>query len=132
MNMTQAVQLASGGPSAEALGPAAQGLVLSAMEVHGVVYDLGLVFFGLSCLALARLLWRAGAVPRVLAGGVGAAGAVYLVGSYAALCAPAWLATIDPLYGVAFLAELAFAVWLLVRGVRVSCAGAASTRAATA
>ncbi len=119
MNMTQAGQLAAGGPSAEAIGPAVEGLVLSAMELHGVVYDLGLVFFGLSCLVLGRLLWMSRAVPRLLALGVGAAGSVYLVGSFAALVAPGWLATIDPLYGVAFLAELAFASWLVVRGMRL-------------
>lgn len=117
MNMTQAVQLATGGPSADALGAAAPGLVLASMQVHAVVYDLGLVFFGLSCLVLARLLWMARWAPRALAVGLALAGVVYLVGSFVALCAPAWLATVDPLYGVAFLAELVFAGWLMLRGV---------------
>lgn len=117
MNLTRAVQLATGGASADALGPAAPGLVLSSMELHGVVYDLGLIFFGLSCLVLARLLAREGSVPRLVSWGLAVAGGVYLFGSFVALCAPAWLATVDPLYGVAFLAELAFAAWLIVRGL---------------
>ena len=117
MNMTRAVQLASGGPSADVLDDAVPGLVLSSMEVHGVVYDLGLVFFGLSCLVLAELLRQSRAVPTALGLGVGVAGAVYLMGSFAALCAPSWVATLDPMYGVAFLAELAFALWLVFRGV---------------
>jgi len=117
MNMTLALQLATGGPGAEALGSGAPGLVLASMELHGVMYDLGLVFFGLSCLVLAGLLVASRSVPSVLGWGVGIAGAVYLVGSFAALGAPGWSATIDPLYGVAFLAELAFAVWLVARGM---------------
>ncbi len=117
MNMTQAVQLATGGPATDALGPAAEGLVLSAMQVHAVVYDLGLVFFGLSCVVLGRLLWVSRAVPAVLSLGVAGAGGVYLVGSGVALCAPAWVPVSDPLYGLAFLAELGFAGWLVARGL---------------
>ncbi|MCA9559619.1 MAG: DUF4386 domain-containing protein, partial [Myxococcales bacterium] len=114
---TQAVQLATGGPSADALGAGAPGLVLSSMEVHALTYDLGLVFFGLSCLVLGWLLRRSGSVPALLAIGVSVAGVVYLVGSFAALCVPAWSAALDPAYGVAFLAELAFAVWLVAEGM---------------
>lgn len=114
MNMANALFLATGGPSADAIGPAAQGLVLSSMELHGLVYDLGLVFFGLACLVLGRLLIGLGSVVTTALGvSVGLAGCVYLIGTFAALFAPAWSAAIDPLYGVAFLAELAFAGWLL-------------------
>lgn len=119
MNMTQALQLSVGGPAADALGaPAAAGLVLSSMALHAVVYDLGLIFFGLSCLVLGRLLAASHLVPLPLAVGLGAAGGVYITGSCVALCAPSWSATVDPLYGVAFLAELAFALWLVVTGLR--------------
>ncbi|MCB9536164.1 MAG: DUF4386 domain-containing protein [Myxococcales bacterium] len=117
MNMAQAVQLATGGGSADALGAGAPGLVLSSMEVHALTYDLGLVFFGLSCLVLGWLLRRSGSVPALLAIGVSVAGVVYLVGSFAALCVPAWSAALDPAYGVAFLAELAFAAWLVAKGM---------------
>ncbi|MBH23099.1 MAG: hypothetical protein CMH57_01305 [Myxococcales bacterium] len=120
MNMTRAVQLATGGPSADALGSATGGLVLASMEVHGVVYDLGLVFFGLSCLVLSRLLYTSRSVPSALAVALGFSGVVYLVGSFVALCVPAWSATLDPLYGVAFLSELGFALWLVTRGVTLN------------
>jgi len=131
MNMTQAVQLAEGGLAVEALQTAAPSLVLSAMEVHGTVYDIGLVFFGLACLVLGRLLHRSPTAPSLLGWSVGAAGIVYLVGSYAALCAPDWSASLDPLYGVAFLVEVAFAAWLLF-GRHQRAAASAPARAATA
>lgn len=91
---------------------------LAQLQVHALVYDLGLVFFGLSCLAVGALLWRGRSLPRPLALGVALAGGVYLVGSTVALLAPAWTPTVDPLYGLAFLAELGFAGWLLLCGLR--------------
>jgi len=57
---------------------------LRAMETHALVYDVGLVAFGLACLTLGRLLRRA-AAPRLLAFGLSLTGVVYLVGSFAAL-----------------------------------------------
>mgnify|MGYP001426462674 CR=1 FL=1 len=110
MNMVAAVQLAESGAAGAVPAP---GGVLSAMQVHGTVYDIGLVFFGLACLVLGWLLHRSPSAPSVLGWSVAAAGVVYLVGSFSAVCAPAWSAALDPLYGVAFLAELAFAGWLV-------------------
>ena len=67
-----------------------------------------------------RLFQQLVAAPSALAVALGFSGVVYLVGSFVALCVPAWSATLDPLYGVAFLSELGFALWLVTRGVTLN------------
>ena len=91
---------------------------LSAIEAHALGYDAGLIAFALSCLVLSRLLLTSRAVPRWLAVGMGVTGLVYLAGSSAALFAPDASAAIDPLYFIAIVVEPAFAIWLLVKGLR--------------
>ena len=95
-------------------GPA--GDALDAIERHALGYDVGLIAFAGSCLVLSRLLWASGLVPRWIAGGMAATGAVYLLGSAAALVVPALSPVIDPLYVIPVVVELAFAV-RLVRGL---------------
>ena len=72
---------------------------------------LGLVFFGISSLATAMLLARAG--PRVLSALIAAAGLVYLAGSGLRILAPALTDSFSPAYLVAIVAETAMTIWLL-------------------
>jgi hypothetical protein len=120
MNMTAALQWAErsvqAGPEEAA---SAQELVLAALELHRVVYDLGLVFFGLSCLVLGHLLRVSRIVPSILGVGLSAAGLVYLVGSFTVVLAPDFAPALDPMYGLTVLAELSIAVWLTTRGVQL-------------
>ena len=90
---------------------------LDAIERHAVGYDIGLIAFALSCFAIARLLQVSRLTPRWIALGMYATGAVYLVGSFAAVFAPDLLAVIDPFYGIALVVEFGFAICLL-RGLR--------------
>ncbi|MDP5347865.1 MAG: DUF4386 domain-containing protein [Paracoccaceae bacterium] len=85
---------------------------LAAIQSHGVSYDMGLVFFGVCCLLTGRLLMRA--QVRILGGAIILAGLVYLTGSGLRIAAPAALATFQPAYLICILAELAFALWLLL------------------
>lgn len=89
---------------------------LDAVERHALGYDVGLIAFALSCIVLSRLLLASGVVTRVLAHGMFATGAVYLVGSLAAVFAPAASPAIAPLYVIPLVVEFALAV-RLVRGV---------------
>lgn len=92
-------------------------LALQAMQSHALVYDMGLIAFGLACLTLGSVLRQSGA-PRVFAVGLGLTGVVYLLGSFAALFAASWSLLIEPLYMIAIIVEPAFAVWLISRGRR--------------
>lgn len=81
---------------------------------HAAGYDLGLFFFAFNAFFMADLLCRAGA-PRVIAGGIAAAGLVYLVGSVTRFLAPEWNAAMQMAYAVPLVGETALMVWLLVR-----------------
>ena len=100
--------------SAAGLGQALSGRAepaLAMIEAHAFAYDLGLVFFGISSLATAMLLARAG--PRVLSALIAAAGLVYLAGSGLRILAPALTDAFAPAYLVAIVAETAMTIWLL-------------------
>lgn len=100
--------------------PGAAEAALAVMERQALVYDIGLIAFAVSCVAVARLLHESGVVPRLLWAGMAATGVVYLVGSLAAVFAPSLSAAIDPLYFVAIVVEPAFALWLVFRGRRLA------------
>jgi hypothetical protein len=93
-------------------------LALWFLQLHGYGYDLGLIFFGLSSLLLGYLLVRADYFPSLLGYGLMAAALVYLAGSMSRFLFPAYLPLIEPAYIVPLIAELAFCLWLLVKGSR--------------
>lgn len=93
-------------------------LALFFLELHAWGYDLGLVFFGLHCMALGPLLWRSGAFPGVLGILMVLAGLGYWVGSFTRFLAPGAVDTVEPVYVLPLVGELAFTGWLLIRGVR--------------
>lgn len=105
--------LLSGVPDLAAAGEDA--LALTFARLHATGYDIGLIFFGVNALVMARLLQMSGGVPRLLCAGIGAAGAVYLTGSFIRLLAPDWTAAFAPAYAVPLLAESGFCLWLLWR-----------------
>ncbi|WP_375173134.1 DUF4386 domain-containing protein [Pseudooceanicola sp.] len=85
---------------------------LPLIERHAAGYDLGLWFFGLNALLMALLLSRAGV--RWLSVLIALAGLVYLIGSATRFVAPEINAVIQPAYLVPVVAELSFALWLLL------------------
>jgi hypothetical protein len=94
-------------------------LVLLVLDIHGHGYDLGLVFFGVSCVVLGYLIAKSGYLPRLLGILVMFAGAAYLVGSYTLFLFPAEAVAIEPIYFVPLVAEVSLCLWLLVQGIDV-------------
>lgn len=98
--------------------PALQGgddrAIYAALHAHGLIYDIGLIFFAGNCWAMAVLLHRAGGVPRLICNGIGVSGVVYLLGSLTHLIAAPWLGLIAPAYLIPLLAETALSLWLLI------------------
>lgn len=82
------------------------------LERHAAGYDLGLVFFGVNTLIMARLL--TGIAPRWICGAMAAAGVVYLFGSATRFMAPEWNDAMQPAYVVPVVAEVSLMLWLLV------------------
>lgn len=120
VNLVHPIRAIGHAQDAAARVPGAAEAALRAMETHALVYDIALVAFAVSCLALAGLLRTSGVVPTFLWVGMAATGVVYLVGSLAAVFAPSLSAAIDPLYLVAIVVEPAFALWLVLRGRRLA------------
>lgn len=95
-----------------------QAQAFTALRLHGVGFNIGLFFFGFSCIALGYLIWRSRFLPRLIGLWVGLAGIGYLVNSVVHFLAP--------VYGVAVfryvavpcgIGELLLAIWLVALGV---------------
>ena len=88
-------------------------------EIHDAGILVWQVFFTLHLWLLGMLAWRAPSVPRLLAGGLATGGTGYLAASvhsvYFAHVFTFEVAVIS-LLAVAALAEIGFAIWLLIRG----------------
>ena len=89
-----------------------------AIALHGLGYDLGLIFFAVNCSVMAAMLVRAGLAGRLLPLALAGSGAVYMTGSLTALFAPALNAAMQPAYALPLLAETGFCLWLMARGLR--------------
>jgi len=97
-------------------GPAA---VLFLLDIHRIGYLIAQIFFGLYLLPLGYLVYRSGSFPRPLGLILMAGAAGYIAGvgvSFAATGFESGVATSLGLIGG--LAELAFLLWLVVKGVR--------------
>jgi hypothetical protein len=86
------------------------------MDLHGLGYDLGLVFFGVHCVLLGYLLLRWAKAPGALGVLMVLAGMGYLVGSLTAFMFPAYSEAVAWVYAAPLIGELAFSVWLLAKG----------------
>jgi Domain of unknown function (DUF4386) len=89
-----------------------------AIKAHGYGFGIGLIFFGFACLVRGYLIFRSGYLPRTLGVLMAIAGLSYLVNSFALILAPSFATQIFP--GVllpAFIGELSFCLWLIVKGV---------------
>lgn len=86
-------------------------------EAQGYGYDLGLLFFGVNCIVTGLLVFRSGFLPRLIGGLIFASGPVYLVGSYLSLFAPHLSNLFQAAYAVPLIGEVAFCLWLIIKGV---------------
>jgi hypothetical protein len=97
-----------------------QGLASVSLAQHELGFAVGLIFFGMSCLVTAYLLWRSGYFPKALAVFQAMAGLSYLINSFTLLLFPAVAAKMFPLIVLpAFVGELLTCLYLIVRGLNV-------------
>ena len=91
------------------------------LNTHGVGFNVAMIFFGCSCLALGSLIFSSGFLPRALGVLMVIVGVCYLTLSSAQLLSPAVAAMLFPSILVpAFVGELSFAVWLTAKGVNLA------------
>ncbi|WP_235893527.1 DUF4386 domain-containing protein [Cognatilysobacter lacus] len=110
--------------------PQLQALGYLAIRIHEYGFGVGLVFFGAVCLVEGYLIRRSGYLPRLIGTAMQLAGACYVVNSTLLLLMPHLQGQLFPFLMLPCLvAELSFALWLLVRGVDVQAFHKALARA---
>ena len=98
-----------------------QALAYVSVKTHDYGFGLGLIYFGMTCIALGYLITRSGYLPKVLGIGMYLAGVCYLINSFTLVLAPELAPRLFPAILLPpFIGELAVALWLLVRGVNLS------------
>jgi hypothetical protein len=97
-----------------------QTLALASLRMHGIGYNIGLVFFGIHLVLLGYLISRSNFLPPILGWLTAVAGLCYLTNSFVNLLSPTLQHYLYPyILMPSGVAELALCLWLLVRGVNV-------------
>lgn len=136
MNLFVGLELLTGGAGPlGAVGEAErQSLALMFFEAHGTGYAVGLAFFAFSLFLLGYLIYRSGYLPKALAVLLMIAAGGYLADTLARTLLTDYGA-VQPffdaaVFGPAVIAEVATALWLLIRGVRTRPLGRTATASA--
>ena len=88
------------------------------LSAHSVGFNIAMMFFGCSCLALGYLIAASGIIPKTLGLLLAVAGLSYLTLTTAHLLSPRLASLLFPSILVpALIGELSFAVWLTVKGI---------------
>jgi hypothetical protein len=94
-----------------------QGLMMLFLEAHHYGFTLGIAFLTLHVFLLGYLIFKSGYFPKILGILFLAAGFGYLIDSFALLLSPNYETTPALIQAIIAIAELAFPLWLLIKGV---------------
>lgn len=103
--------------SAGLTGSQLEGLSMLSVTAHQTGFVMAQVFFSAWLFPLGWLVLRSGFLPRFLGGLLLLDGVAVLVWFMQALLAPEYPAISYPSWAVGFVAEVGFALWLVVKGV---------------
>lgn len=93
-------------------------LSLLSLNVQGVGYAIGLVFFGVYCLLVGYVLHQSKMVPKLLGVLYIISGIGYLINSFTMLLSKGFANPVFEYLAIPiFIGELSFALWLLIKGV---------------
>ncbi len=104
--------------SGELTGPQLDGLSMLAVTTHQTGFVMAQVFFAAWLFPLGWLVLQSGFLPRFLGWLLLLDGIAVLVWFVQAFLAPGYPAFSYPSWAVGFIAEVGFALWLVVKGVR--------------
>ena len=93
------------------------GLVMLFLDAHSYGFTIGIAFLTLHVFILGYLIYQSGYFPKLLGVLFFAAGFGYLIDSFALLLSPNYATTPVFLAIPIAIAELAFPLWLLIKGV---------------
>jgi hypothetical protein len=95
-------------------------LAYVSLKTHDHGFGLGLIFFGMTCIAVGYLIIRSGYLPKVLGLGMQFAGVCYIINSFVLILFPQLAQRLFPAILLPpFIAELSTALWLLAKGVNL-------------
>ena len=113
-------QLLNGGSVATAFSPdQINALVTLFLDAHSIGFTIGIAFLVPHVLILGYLIVQSGYFPKVLGFLFIAAGIGYLFDATGLLLVSSYTATPGPIAAVIAIAEIAFPIWLLVKGVNM-------------
>ncbi len=93
-------------------------MAYQSVVAHAQAFGLALIFFGVECIVVGHLVRESGYFPRAIGTAMQVAGACYLVNSFSMILSPALQDLLFPFILLPpFLAESAFCLYLLARGV---------------
>ena len=121
LNLLVPLMLLQSSSLSSAFSPAQlHALVGLAINLHSYGFAVGLIFFGVGCLVRGYLIFASGYLPKFLGVLMALAGLSYLINSIVLLLAPSLAAVLFPAVLLpAFVGELAFALWLIFKGVNL-------------
>lgn len=93
-------------------------LAMLSVRSHTAGFNIALIFFGVECVILGYLIFRAGYMPRAIGVLMQLAGGCYLINCFAFILSPPLSSRIVPAILIpCLIGELSLALWLLVKGV---------------
>jgi len=97
-----------------------QTAALLSLKVHSMGYTISGVFFGIYCILIGYLTFRAGFLPRVLGALMGIGGLAYLLNSFTVFLSPSLAARLPDVTILGGIAEISFTLWLIAMGVNAA------------
>jgi hypothetical protein len=94
-------------------------LVMLFLDAHSFGFTIGIAFLTLHVFLLGYLIFKSGYLPKILGVLFLIAGLGYLIDSFALLLSSSYQTTPAYISLAIAIAEIAFPVWLLVKGVNV-------------
>jgi hypothetical protein len=95
-------------------------LSFTAIQLHSYGFGIGLIFFGVACLARGVLIYHSGFFPKFLGVLIFVAGIAYLVNSFALIVAPNVAALLFPAILLPpLVGESLLTFWMITKGVKL-------------
>lgn len=95
-------------------------VVLTLADLHDYGFGIGLIFFGFATICYGVLIYQSNYLPRFIGIFMALAGTSYLINSLTLLVFPSLSGVVFPILVISLVGELSFALWLVLKGVKVS------------
>ena len=104
-------------------------LAMLFLKLHGQGFVVAEIFWGLWLFPLGLLVYRSRFLPRFLGVWLGLAGVAWVILSLTGILLPQYESKVDTYSQPAFIGEIVFMLWLLIRGAKPPALNAAATAA---